>query len=133
MSPTSTLSNTNVYSSTYLHPLETTAGTFIERRNSCRKLSVSSDLSDRELIEPARASFNNWNQLLSQFNSQPDMVHLIQLCKIEEDKRRQEEYKMKMKEYQVICQIQSLQERRYFETKISQDELDLCPPPLSHE
>jgi hypothetical protein len=134
MSPTSTLSNSGYYSNTYLHPLETTAGTFIERKNSCRRLSISSDLSDQEPIEPTkRANANNWNQLLSQFDSQPDMVQLIQLCKAEEDRRRQEESKMKMKEYQVLHQLKHLQERQSFENKISSKELDLHLPALSHK
>ncbi|KAI8643813.1 hypothetical protein BD408DRAFT_138615 [Parasitella parasitica] len=134
MSPTSTINNSSFYSNSYLHPLETTAGIFIERRDSCRKLSITSDLSDQQLTEPTRrASVNNWCQLLSQFDSQPDIVQLIQLCKVEEDRRRQEESKMKMKEYQVICQMQNLQERRFFASKISPNEFDLCSPPLSYE
>lgn len=138
MSPTSTLSNSSYYNSnnTYLHPLETAAGTFIERRSSCRRLSISSDLSDQEPIEPtkrAKSNANHWNQLISQFDSQPDMVQLIQLCKAEEDRRRQEESKMKMKEYQVLRQLQHLQERQSLEIKMSQKELDLHLPPLSHK
>ncbi|KAL9557265.1 hypothetical protein PS6_001893 [Mucor atramentarius] len=120
MSPTSTLSNSSYYNSnnTYLHPLETAAGTFIERRSSCRR---------------AKSNANHWNQLISQFDSQPDMVQLIQLCKAEEDRRRQEESKMKMKEYQVLRQLQHLQERQSLEIKMSQKELDLHLPPLSHK
>ncbi|KAK4511587.1 uncharacterized protein ATC70_012803 [Mucor velutinosus] len=144
MSPTSTLSNSSYYNNnnnnnnnnTYLHPLETATGTFIERRNSCRRLSISSDLSDQEPIEPTRRANSNashWNQLISQFDSQPDMVQLIQLCKAEEDRRRQEESKMKMKEYQVLRQLQHLQERQSLDIKKSQKELDLHLPPLSHK
>ncbi|KAL9537461.1 hypothetical protein MBANPS3_011753 [Mucor bainieri] len=130
MSPTSTLSNSTYYNnnSTYLHPLETAAGTFIERKNSY--------LSDQEPIEPTKRANSNashWNQLISQFDSQPDMVQLIQLCKAEEDRRRQEESKMKMKEYQVLRQLQHLQERQSFEIKMSQRELDLHLPPLAHK
>ncbi|CAO3647504.1 unnamed protein product [Mucor fragilis] len=138
MSPTSTLSNSSYYNSnnTYLHPLETAAGTFIERRNSCRRLSISSDLSDQEPIEPTKRADSNashWNQLISQFDSQPDMVQLIKLCKAEEDRRRQEESNMKMKEYQVLRQLQHLQERQSLEIKMSQKDLDLHLPPLSHK
>ncbi|KAI8384031.1 hypothetical protein BD560DRAFT_309598, partial [Blakeslea trispora] len=62
--------------------------------------SISSDLSDQE------QAFTDWHQLLSQFHSQPEMIQLIELCKIEEDRRRQEETKMKLKEYQVMSQLQ---------------------------
>ncbi|GAN01407.1 hypothetical protein MAM1_0007c00840 [Mucor ambiguus] len=137
MSPTSTLSNSTYYNNnTYLHPLETAAGTFIERKNSCRRLSISSDLSDQEPIEPTKRTDSNtshWKQLISQFDSQPEMVQLIQLCKAEEDRRRQEESKMKMKEYQVLRQLQYLQQRQSLAIKMSQKELDIHLPPLSHK
>ncbi|RCH89274.1 hypothetical protein CU098_002602 [Rhizopus stolonifer] len=85
---------------TFLHPLEVDHGIFVDRR----RVSISSDLSDPETT--------NWHHLLSQFNSQPEMVQLIELCKIEEDRRRQEETKMKLKEYQVMNQLQYLKARQ---------------------
>ncbi|KAG1438924.1 hypothetical protein G6F56_012468 [Rhizopus delemar] len=75
-------------STTLLHPLD-------GQEESCsRRTSISS--TDDE----------SWNQLLSQFNSQPDIQILIQLCKEEEDKRRHEENKMRLKEYQVYYELQ---------------------------
>ncbi|KAG0749091.1 hypothetical protein G6F57_005881 [Rhizopus arrhizus] len=76
------------HSTTLLHPLDTNDA------NCSRRTSISS-INDED-----------WRQLLSQFDSQPDIMVLIQLCKEEEDKRRYEENKMKLKEYQVYCELQ---------------------------
>jgi hypothetical protein len=137
MSPTSTMATNNYYN-TYLHPLQKNNGTFIERKNSARRLSVSSDMSDPEVIEEQeqvsrrRKSMNphNWDLLLSQFDSQPDMIQLIQMCKAEEDNRRLEETKMKLKEYQVLSQLQSMQARQSFGNESLSRKQDL--PSLSH-
>lgn len=122
-----------ITTTTYLqHPLENNDGTFIERRHSLsRRLSISSDLSDESMGD--KKSFlshksNNWNHLLSQFDSQPDIVQLIQLCKEEEDRRCQEETIMKIKEYQVYRQLQHLQQKQQ-----STKEFHLQLPPLSQK
>ncbi|CAO3620684.1 unnamed protein product [Mucor hiemalis] len=118
---------------TYLqHPLENNDGTFIERRHSIsRRLSISSDLSDDEALYEKKNFLshksNNWNRLLSQFHSQPDIMQLIQLCKEEEDRRCQEETIMKIKEYQVYRQLQHLQQKK------PEKEFHLQLPPLSHK
>ncbi len=135
------MSFTSTYATTYLHPLEMNDGTFIERKNSisCNKrLSISSDLSDEdeEVYQQQRRLLshnnNNWNQLLSQFNSQPDMMKLIQLCKEEEDRRCQEETRMKLKEYQVMRQLQDIQDKQHFTTTPTSKEFHLQLPPLNH-
>ncbi|KAI8334077.1 hypothetical protein EDC96DRAFT_525642 [Choanephora cucurbitarum] len=92
---------------TFLHPLEVSHGL------NKRRTSISSDLSDQE------QTFTDWHQLLSQFDSQPEMIQLIELCKIEEDRRRQEETKMKLKEYQVMSQLQYLRARQILEQEES--------------
>lgn len=138
MSPTSTMI-TNSYYNTYLHPLQKNNGTFIERKNSTRRLSVSSDMSDpedmeeQEQVSRRRKSMNhhNWNLLLSQFDEQPDILQLIQMCKAEEDNRRLEETKLKLKEYQVLNQLQRMQARESFEASRKEDE-SLQLAPLSH-
>ncbi|KAI7896870.1 uncharacterized protein EV154DRAFT_491062 [Mucor mucedo] len=112
-----------------LHPLDTNNGTFIERK-SLRRLSISSDLSDEEIQPVRRSNSHNWSHLLSQFDSQPDLIKLIQSCKEEEERRREEETKMKLKEYQVLRQMQHIQDRQYFDSK-SQKEFNLQLPPLS--
>lgn len=112
-----------------LHPLETNNGTFIERKSS-KRLSISSDMSDEELQPTRRSNNHNWSHLLSQFDSQPDLIKLIQSCKKEEERRRQEETKMKLKEYQVLRQMQHIQERQYFENKFPK-EFNLQLPPLA--
>ncbi|KAG1439469.1 hypothetical protein G6F56_012286 [Rhizopus delemar] len=76
------------FPSTLLHPLDT-------QDDSCSRRTSISSIND-----------DDWHQLLSQFDSQPDIMVLIQLCKEEEDKRRYEENKMKLKEYQVFCEMQ---------------------------
>jgi hypothetical protein len=140
--------STNNYYNTYLHPLQKNNGTFVKRKNSTRRLSVSSDMSDPEDVEVQeqvsrrRKSMNphNWNLLLSQFNAQPDMIQLIQMCKAEEENRRLEETKMKLKEYQVLSQLQSMQARQSFEglssssssSPLRKEEFKLQLPPLSH-
>ncbi|KAI9252452.1 hypothetical protein BY458DRAFT_523040, partial [Sporodiniella umbellata] len=72
-------------STTMLHPLDT------EEESYSRRGSFSSSAGDSEA----------WSQLLSQFNSQPDIRLLIEQCKEEEDRRREEETKMRWKEYQL--------------------------------
>lgn len=52
----------------------------------------------------------DWNNLISNLQLEPDMLQLIELCKLQEEKRRQEETKMKLKEYQVLCQLNFLQQ-----------------------
>ncbi|KAI9487585.1 MAG: hypothetical protein EXX96DRAFT_553861 [Benjaminiella poitrasii] len=104
-----------------------------------KRLSFSSDLSDEE--QETRKSFDvyhqhntsYWNQLLAQFDSQPDMLQLIELCKAEEDRRRQEETKMKLKEYEVWRQLQHMQAKKSFENNqvFSLKEFNLHLPPLS--
>ena len=76
------------HSTTLLHPLDTNEA-------NCSIRTIISSINDED-----------WRQLLSQFDSQPDIMVLIQLCKEEEDKRRYEENKMKLKEYQVYCELQ---------------------------
>ncbi|KAI9247871.1 hypothetical protein BY458DRAFT_59156 [Sporodiniella umbellata] len=76
------------FSSTMLHPLDT-------QGDSCSRRTSISSIND-----------DDWHHLLSQFDAQPDIMALIQLCKEEEDKRRFEENKMKLKEYQVFCEMQ---------------------------
>lgn len=124
-----------ITTTTYLqHPLENNDGTFIERRHSLgRRLSISSDLSDESVDDKKnllshKSNHNNWSHLLSQFDSQPDIVQLIQLCKEEEDRRCQEETIMKIKEYQVYRQLQHLQQKQQ-----STRGFHLQLPPLSHK
>ncbi|KAG0742729.1 hypothetical protein G6F57_006457 [Rhizopus arrhizus] len=66
------------------------------------------DTQDELMKRTSISSINDedWNQLISQFHSQPDIMVLIQLCKQEEDKRRYEENKMRLKEYEVYCELQ---------------------------
>jgi hypothetical protein len=109
MSPTSTYTTMPTTTTTqhYLlqHPLDTTPTT-VPTMTFSRRTSISSDISEEESIDNNR---NNWSQILSQFDSQPDMMQLIQLCKQEEDKRRQEETSLKVKEDKVLRQLQFIQ------------------------
>lgn len=109
----------------FLHPLETG---FPERR---RQTSISSDISDQDFepVKKCSSNSNNWNHLLSQFDSQPDLIKLIQSCKEEEEKRCREENKMKLKEYQVWRQLQYIQEKK-MASNYHQD-FNLQLPPLA--
>lgn len=86
MSSTTTTTDTSL-----LHPLDMPE---ISSSNSSRRTSISS-IHEEE-----------WSQLLSQFDAHPDILILIQQCKKEEDNRRHEETKMKLKEYQLYCELQ---------------------------
>ncbi|KAI9333634.1 hypothetical protein BD770DRAFT_332986 [Pilaira anomala] len=94
-----------------------------------RRQSISSDISDEEFEPTRKCNSNNWNHLLAQFDSQPDMIKLIQSCKEEEERRCEEETKMRLKEYQVFRQLQYIQEKHYYEKKSLKD-FNLELPPL---
>lgn len=76
----------------FLHPLDTT--------------TTTTTITKEEETE-------DWNHLIANLQLEPDMLQLIELCKIQEEKRRQEETKMKLKEYQVLCQLNFLQTKDF--------------------
>jgi hypothetical protein len=75
---------------------------------------------------------NGWEQLLLRFESQPEIRHLIQSCRIEEQKRFYEETRTKMKQDQVYHQLENMQTRELFSEKSPERHLSLRLPPLSH-
>ncbi|KAI8882763.1 hypothetical protein K501DRAFT_285700 [Backusella circina FSU 941] len=75
---------------------------------------------------------NSWEQILSHFESQPDIQRLIQSCRIEEKKRHYEEARTKLKQYQVYYQIENMQTKELFSEKVPERHLSLRLPPLSH-
>ncbi|KAI8984619.1 hypothetical protein BDF20DRAFT_399600 [Mycotypha africana] len=119
-----------------------------------RRLSLSSDLSDQALLEERRyeteeikrrytlkrskcnltypQSTSSWDHLLTQLDLQPDLLQLIHLCKVEEDRRREEETKMKIKELQVLHQLQFLQSRENVQaiSDLSAEQVQRKLPPL---
>ncbi|KAI8875459.1 hypothetical protein K501DRAFT_289360 [Backusella circina FSU 941] len=90
-----------------------------------------------DFIHPLDAVYTNkeWDNLLGQFESQPDLLKLIQICKIEEEKRFYEETRAKIKEYQVIHQLETMQAKEeeddvLLSEKLTKQEIGL-PPALS--
>lgn len=107
------------------HPLDTTP--LNSYTNNSRRASLCSDISEEDDEPGQQTPCNDWNDLLSQFNSQPDMIKLIQLCKQEEDKRRQEETSLLLKQDQVLRQLQFITNSR----QQQKGEIQLQLPPLS--
>lgn len=56
--------------------------------------------------------------LLSNLKLEPGLLQLIQSCKLEEERRKEEEAKTKLKEYQVLCELQYLKSKGSFQLKL---------------